>query len=92
MIEAASGWSFIDRANPWIETFPNKTLILFTIIAIFNRIVDEDVDWFRYIFFFVCGGTIGGVIDNEMGSAGIATLIGTLLGGACLVAAFGEDE
>lgn len=90
MIEAVSGWPFIDRANLWSETFPNKTLIIVPLIVTFIYIIDiaEDEDWIGYTFFGVCGGVIG----NEMGSAGIATFIGAVLGGACLVVAFGEEK
>ena len=84
MIEAVRGWSFIDRVNAWRETFPSKTLIIVTIIVTFlSRIIidfDEDVDWFGYPFFGVCGGTIGCIIGNEMGSAGRATVIGAAVG------------
>ena len=83
MIEAASGWSFIDRANPWSETFPIKALILLIILTLLSKNdIAEDLDWFGYTFFNACGGTIGGVIGNEMGIARIATFIGMLFG-AC---------
>ena len=86
MIEAASGWSFIDRAKPWIETFPIKALIPVLILTLLSKNdIAEDLDWFGYTFFSACGSTIGGmiggVIGNEMGIAG-TTFIGMLFG-AC---------
>ncbi len=96
MIEAVSGWSFIDGANPWIETFPSKTLIIVPLIVTFlSRITsamltenerklignDEDWDWLLYTFAGVFCGTIGGIIGSGMGDTGI--FIGAVLG-ACL--------
>lgn len=100
MIEAVSGWSFIDRANLWSEIFPSKTLIIVPLIATFIYIIDiaEDEDWIGYTFFGVCGGTIGGmiggIIGNEIGIAGIATYIGVVLGVClgCVIVSILNDE
>ena len=103
MIEEVSGWSFIDRANLWSETFSSKTLIIVPLIATFLKAAEKSIGsdgdaWFGYTFVGVCGGTIGGiiggVIGNEMGSARIATYIGIgAFFGTCLACSiFSEDE
>ena len=101
MIEEVSGWSFIDRANLWSETFLSKTLIILPLILTFFSIsgksIGSDGDaWFGYTFVGVCGGTIGGMIGgligNEMGSAGIATYIGAFFGTGLACSIFSEDE
>ena len=97
MIEAVSGWSFIDRANLWSETFPRKTLIIVPLIVTFFSIAGKSIGsdgdaWFGYIFVGVCGGTIGGIIGNEMVSAGIATYIGVVFGTGLACSIFSEDE
>ena len=96
MIEAVSGWSFIDGANPWIETFPSKTLIIVPLIVTFlgriitsamlaenqREFIDSAEGCFIYTFTGMLYGTIGGIIGSEMGDTGI--FIGAVLG-ACLV-------
>ena len=94
MIEAVSGWSFIDSANPWIETFPSKTLIIVPIIVTFlgriisamlaedqRKFIGSAEDWFLCTFAVVLAGTFGGIFGSGMGSIGI--FIGAVLG-ACL--------
>ena len=43
MIEAVSGWSFIDRANLWSETFSSKTLIIVPLIVTFLSIAEKSI-------------------------------------------------
>ena len=82
MIEAVSGWSFIDGANPWIETFPSKTLIIVPIIVTFlgriittamlaenqRKFIDSAEGCFTYTFIGTLYGTIGGMIGSGMGA------------------------
>ncbi len=93
MIEAVSGWSFIDGANPWRETFPSKTLIIVPLIVTFlsriisamlaeneRKLIGSDEDWYWFASTFLGGfvGTIGGIIGSGMGDTGI--FIGAFLG------------
>ena len=104
MIEAVSGWSFFDRANPWIETFPSKTLIIVPLIITFlGRIVSamlaEDQrkfigsaeDWFEYTFGVVGTGTFFGTIGGINGNE-IAMFIGAVFGACLGCLSFGEEN
>lgn len=95
MIEAVSGWSFFDRANPWIETFPSKTLIIVPLIVTFlgriisamlaedqRKFIGSAEDWFGYTLGVVGTGTFFGTIGGINGNE-IAMFIGSVFG-ACL--------
>ena len=96
MIEAVSGWSFIDGRNLWIETFPSKTLIIVPLLITFlgriisamlaenqRKFIGSAEDWRLCTFVVVSAGTFFGLLAGGITDNEIAMFIGAVLG-ACL--------